>query len=254
MRAATLEKCKRVCTTCGAGFMVKRASTEGINCVDCRRAVMAKVNIGRKDSDETKAKRIASIKAAYAANPDRRARQIAAAAAALKAWYADPENAAAAAKRSSDRMKRRHQDPQFQQRRNARSSRVMKANWVKHRDLFIQQASDRYARHLADGTGINSDESKAKKAIASRWILKKANDAMHAETDYDIVFGEVLERMRRQRPYDGPLEHSDYYEYCKIIGTAVTSSPECRAIADPFMSKAIPRFAAEYRQTKQGRG
>jgi hypothetical protein len=151
-------------------------------------------------------------------------------------------------------MKRRHTDPEFQERRDARSSRTMKANWEKHRNTFTAQSIERYQRMAAEGSGICSDDSEARKRLAAKWIMKRAQEALHTETDYNEVYAMVQARLRREMPYDGPAESADYYEYCSKLGRAVTLSPECREIADSFLAEAIPRFAAEWRKHKVARG
>lgn len=250
IKLASLEKRKRICVICGAGFIVKSVERVGKTCSpSCLRARMSEAARNRKASPETRAKMSAAIKAKYA-DPAYAERRRNSGAVAIRKWHADPDNAAAFAKRMSDRMKLRHTEPEFQERRNARSSRVMKRNWENYRELFTQQSADRF--HA--GIGIATPESEAKKRIASKWILKKANNAMHAETDYNEVYAVVQARIRREFPYDGPGETADYYDYCKKLGYMVTTSQECRAIADPFMSKAIPRFAKEWQARKEREG
>jgi hypothetical protein len=126
----------------------------------------------------------------------------------------------------------------------------MKATWGKHRELFTAAAVERYA----SGVGINSDEGKAKKAAACKWIMTQAQEALHTETDYNLVYTEVQARLRREMPYDGPQEGSDYMEYLRKLGLATVSSPECRSIADAFLSEAIPRFAAEWKKRRAAQG
>ena len=251
VKLASLEKRKRICTICEAHFIVRSVDRKGVACSkDCLRKSMALRQKGHKQSPETIAKRSQAMKAVRA-DPERRAAWHAATAAAIKKWHTDPANAAAFAKRSSERMKRRHTDPDFQKRRDERSSRVMSANWQRHRESFIQQSIDRYERMASEGTGLLSEEAKAKKAVANKWILKQAQAALHTETDYDVTYTEVQARLRMERPYDGPQEGSDYLEYLQWLGRSVVNSPECRAIADDFLSRAIPHFAAEWNTRKK---
>jgi len=140
-------------------------------------------------------------------------------------------------------MKRRHADPEWQKVRDKRSSATMKTTWETRREQFTVQAAERYLRHEEAGTGINSPDAKRRKAIAVQWIMKKAQEAFHAETEYNAVYAEVQARLRREMPYDGPQEGSDYMDYLQMLGRAVTCSPECRTIADTFLSEAISRFA-----------
>lgn len=97
-------------------------------------------------------------------------------------------------------------------------------------------------------TGICSKESIAKKNAASKWIMKKATEALRTETDYNDVFKRTMARLREEMPYDGPQTSSDYIDYLRQLGVATTNSRECREIADRFMYEAIVRFSAEYRK------
>ena len=107
-------------------------------------------------------------------------------------------------------------------------------------------AVERYVQ----GIGISSDGAMANKATANRWILKQAQAALHAETSFNAIYADVQARLRLEMPYDGPLDSSDYHDYLSKLGSAVTHHPEIRAIADAFMSEAIPRFAEEWRRLK----
>ncbi len=126
----------------------------------------------------------------------------------------------------------------------------MKANWEKHREAFTQQSIERYARMKAEGSGLLSEQAEARKREAAAWIMKKAARALHAETNYNEVYAEAQARIREEQPFN----HSDdYYEYLKWLGHETVNSPECRELADSFMSDAIPRFASAWRK-KRGAG
>lgn len=202
----------------------------------------------RKHSAETNAKLAASLKAWAEANPEAARKKKEAMVAGRRKWLSNPENAAKMAKAASERMKRRHQDPEFQKRRNERSSRTMKKTWETKRDVMMDAAHKRYAAMAENETGICSKESIAKKNAASKWIMKKAKEALRTETDYNDVFNRTMARLREEMPYDGPQTSSDYIDYLRQLGVATTSSRECREIADRFMSEAIVRFSAEYRK------
>jgi len=252
-KATSIAKRKRICAICGTHFLVKKADRKGVTCSrECSSKHINQRQRGRKASPETREKISAALKAVWG-DPERSAKWTAAVAAGARNWHADPDNAAAFAKRSSERMKRRHADPEWQKVRDTRSSRVMTANWVKHREVYVAQAIERYEQSEISGVGINSDDAKAKKAEAAKWIMTKAGAAMRAETDYNAVYTEVQARLRREMPYDGPQNNSDYYDYSKKLGHAVVNSPECRAIADEFMATAIPRFAKKWRGMKENR-
>ena len=95
--------------------------------------------------------------------------------------------------------------------------------------------------------GICSDEVKVRNANAAKWVMKKARAAMEAETDFIALWTDTLERLRRETPYDGPSDCSDYFDYQRRIGKAMLSDPALREIQDSFMKHAIPRFYAEWR-------
>jgi len=198
-------------------------------------------------SAEANARAAASLRARFA-DPEYRKQHQEKSKAGRQKWLSIPENAAAHAMRSSERMKKRHAEGNWKAEggRSGISSRAIKKVLETHKEMYRQLATDRYAA----GVGINSEESKAAKANASKWIMKAANDALHSETNYNDVYREVHLRLRREMPYDGPSDSADYYEYCKKLGTAVVSSPECREVADSFMRTAIPRFAKEWQERK----
>lgn len=248
IREASLKKRQRVCVICGAEFVVRNASIIGRACSKpCASAHQSRIQSGRIVSDETRAKRSASLKAKHA-DPEFAAKWRAKNAAAVAAWHSNPDNATAFAKRSSERMKKRHGDPEWQKVRNERSSRTMKKNWETYRDLFTAQSAERYIRNIELGRGINTGEAEAKKRTAAKWIMKQAQAALHTETDYNEVYAAVQAKLRREIPYDGPQGTADYFDYLRKLGSLVTNSPECREIADGFLSTAIPRFAEEWRK------
>ncbi len=248
IRQASLAKRRRVCVVCGATFHVKSADRIGRACSpEHLRVHRSRIAEGRTQSIETRRKRSESLRNARA-DPERNARWTAAAAEGSRRWHADDDNATAFAQSSSERMKRRHADPDWQKVRDERSSRTMKANWDKHRDAYVRAACDRYAR----GVGINTAESERRKVLAARWIMKHAQDALHTETDYDEVFARVQRQLRTETPYH-EATHGDYQDYSRALGTRVANSPECREIADGFLSEAIPRFAAEWKAAKTSR-
>jgi len=198
-------------------------------------------------SAEANAKMAATMRAKFD-DPEYRAMHKARSAAANKKWHSDPENAAKFAERSSERMKKRHAEGNWKADggRSGISSRGIKKALEIHKEMYRQMAKDRYAA----GLGINSEESKAAKAAASKWIMKAAKDALHAETNYNELYQEAHIRLRREMPYDGPSDGADYHEYIKKLGTATVNSPECRKAADDFMALAIPMFAKKWQGMK----
>lgn len=247
VREASRKKRERICVICGEGFLVRSVDRVGRTCsTPCLKKVMSANASARKPSKETIEKRKVSMKLARA-DPERKAMWDAATKKGRQTWLADPANFEAQSKRSSERMKRRHADPEWQKVRDERSSRVMKANWQKYRDVFTEQAVERYAK----GIGVAAEWSIKKKNEAAKWIMKMASRAMHTETEYDAVYKDVQERLRSDMPYDGPQGGSDYMDYLSRLGRAVTNSVECRTIADMFMAEAIPRFAKEWKERQQ---
>ncbi len=245
-REESRRKRQRTCAVCGTEFLVRSVDRQGATCSkQCLSKHLSQKQTGRVQSEESRAKRSATMKT-LRADPEANARWSAAAHAGIKRYLADPDNFAAFSARASDQMRKLHTDPEFQQRRNERSSRVMKQNWVKYREKFTQDAIEKYAR----GEACNSEEAKANKAKAAKWIMKKAQEALHTETDYDERYAEIQAQLRREMPYDGPLETSDYYDYLQKLGKATVNHPELRELADTFMSEAIPRFAAAWHERK----
>lgn len=254
---ASLEKRQRNCSVCRKQFTAKATSTKGVACSKkCLLEIQRRNSLGKKLSAEAKEKQSASLKAAWS-DPEVRGRWSQALTDSNRKWRADPANAERVAKiaeLSSARMKARHTDPAWQKIRDERSSIVMKENWRRYRDHYRQSAVERYRNSLEAGVGINSDDAKALKRTAAKWIMTKAQEAMHTETDYDEVFSEVSARMRREMPYDGPSGTADYFEYLKQLGIAVVNSKECRSISDSFMAEAIPKFAQQWRELRKKGG
>lgn len=248
VKEASRKKRQRTCVICNTEFLVRSVDRKGATCSKpCRSELNRRYRLGVKQSEETKAKRRATLKA-IRNDPERKPKWDAASREGLRKYMADPANRAAMSARSSAHMHRMHADPEFQKRRSERSSRTMKETWIKHREKFTQIAIDRYAR----GEGVNSEEGKANKVRAAKWIMQKAQEALHTETDFDERYAEIQAQLRREMPYDGPLGTSDYYDYLKKLGVAVASHPVLREIADAFMSEAIPRFSKLW-ATKKGK-
>ena len=245
-REASRKKRQRVCTVCGAEFMVTKVGHTGFTCSKpCLSKRLSEKHTGKVASPESRAKISAALKAVRS-DPERNAKWNAAAHEGIKRYLADPDNLAAFSARASERMRQRHADPEFQKRRNERSSRTMKETWTKYREKFTQIAIDKYAR----GEGLNSEEGKANKVKATKWIMKKAQEALRTQTDYEARFAEIQAQLRREMPYDGPLGTSDYYDYLQKLGKAVANHPELRKMADDFLSEAIPHFAQIWNETK----
>lgn len=246
IREASRLKRLRRCTICGAEFLVRDTCRKGLACSKpCLSEHLRRRKLGTTQSEETKAKRSVSLRAVRS-DPERNAAWAANAAAGVRKWHEHPDNAEKAAQEMSSRMRLLHQDPEFQARRNERSSRVMTENWKKYRDQYVSAAIKRYEREATDGTGINCGAKAQRKVEACKWIMKKAKEALHNETAIDQMFTSVQARLRVEMPFRGQSESEDYYEYLKILGKAVVEDPEYRALADTFMSQAIPRFAAEW--------
>ncbi len=247
IRDRSLERRKRTCQICGTEFYAKNASMIGATCSKpCFIERNRRIRIGHKHTDETKAKMAASQAAFRKANPAADAARQAKCAAKLRAFTQTPEFAAM----SSERMKKRHADPDWQPIRDARSSQVMRANWLKHRDSYTAAIRERYDRYLAIDRGIGSTEAERRKREAAKWIMKRAQADLHADTEFDELWVEVLAEKRALHPYDGPLGTADYHEYCKRIGKLVTQDQRIRELADRFMAKAIPRAAAAWQDMK----
>lgn len=245
IRQASLAKRRRVCVICDKEFHVKSADRVGRTCSkEHQRIHISRIQKGRKQSPETITKRSESIRAVWA-DPEKRSSWKEATTEGIRRWHENEVNARIFAKRSSERMKRRHADPEWQKVHKERSSRTMRANWAKYRNEYVAAACRRYEQ----GIGINSEDSIKKKNAACTWILKQAQAALHTETNYDAVFTEVQRQLRASMPYD-PIVHGDHNEYSRLLGKKVVDSAECREIADGFLATAIPKYAAEWRTSR----
>jgi hypothetical protein len=198
-----------------------------------------------KPSEETKAKRAASMRARWA-DPEYRAALKVSLKASAQRLQADPEKAAAFAARSSERMKRRHQDPEWQIVRNARSSRVGKANWA-HPE--IRERLTEFARH--NYAKLHTDAAKLASRTAAKWILKQAWAEMLAATEYANTYRDVQAEMRMKHPYDGPQDSAAYSEHCQRIGRLVVTDQRLKDIQFDFMRDAIPRWADAWKKKKE---
>jgi hypothetical protein len=197
-----------------------------------------------KQSEETKAKRAASMRARWA-DPEHRAALTAGIKAAAQRIQADPEKAAAFAARSSERMKRRHQDPEWQIVRNARSSRVAKANWADPviRERLTEASRNNYAQ-------LHTEAARLASRTAAKWILKQAWAEMLAATDYANTYRDVQAEMRMKYPYDGPQDSAAYSKHCQRIGRLVVTDQRLKDIQFDFMRDAIPRWADAWKNKK----
>lgn len=241
---------ERTCVQCGEAFLLAKAGKDRKVCSKaCLRSLVSAARTGLKQSAETIALRKASIEARYAI-PENAAKRRATNQATMAKLWADPEFAAASSVASSERMIRRHTDPEFLARKSVRSSCVMKQNWKLHRENYVRLGVERYARDLDAGLGLNSETAKRRKLEACTWIMTEAQAALHCETQYNELFRLAMERNRNEHPFNGQIPSDDYYDYCRMIGTMTVNAPECRDMADSFMSKAIPRFAAIWQANK----
>jgi hypothetical protein len=206
----------------------------------------------RRASPETRAKMAAKAAARWT-DPAYKARLSASISASWQEKMAtDPEFRRACSERSSAMMTRlHHEDPAFQARRSVRSREVMTRLWAdpEIRARFEAQAAAKYAA----GIGVSSEIGKRNKAAANKWILKRANAELRADTEYNALFRDTQARLRLERPYDGPQTPSDYNAYLADLCREVVNSPEMRALQDAFMAKAIPRCAAEWNRLKEAK-
>jgi endogenous inhibitor of DNA gyrase (YacG/DUF329 family) len=84
VREAARKKRERVCPVCGVFFIAPRAESKGLCSKACQAVNYARVVTGRKQSQETKNKRVASMTAFRKANPEKEAARIAAVRRAVK--------------------------------------------------------------------------------------------------------------------------------------------------------------------------
>lgn len=118
----------------------------------------------------------------------------------------------------------------------ARAAAAIEGNlrWLKNPKNY-EAASRRgkeNVKYLLDG-GVRECNKRA---------LKKAAEALRLETNYVEVFTDVQARLRREFPYDGPKEGSDYAEYCEKLGRMTVQHPEVVKISRDFLSNNLSRF------------
>lgn len=141
-------------------------------------------------------------------------------------------------------------DPEYKARW-LKSVRDGMAKWMENPDNAASFSATRSATVKAYYQ--DTERSAAHRAMMS-WIMKAAAKALRTETNYVELFTEALARLRGEHPFNGQIPSEDYYEYCRMIGTMVVNSPECRTLADSFMTTALPRFTAEWQAAKASEG
>ena len=122
------------------------------------------------------------------------------------------------------------------------------AKWMENQDNAAALSATRSATVKAY---YQDTERSAKHRAMNSWIMKAAGNALRTETEYTELFTATQARLRAEHPYNGQIPSADYYEYCRMLGTLVVNSPECRALSDSFMREAIPRFTAEWHTKKK---
>lgn len=248
IRQKSIEKRKRVCRICGKEFLVRSADRVG---AACSKPCLSEVNrnnfLGRKHSAETRAKMSKGQRLWMEANPEAAAKRAARGRESLLAWNETEEKA----RISSERMKQRHRDPEFQKRRDVRSSQTMKRTWAVRHEHMLKLALDNAKKQQEAGTGIFSEESEQRKRRAAKWIMSKANEALSVETEFTEVMSRMQKHYRAEFPFPGGGQE-DYFEYIREIDRMVLHSPEVRELVDNFMSEAVPRFSEEWQKDKGG--
>ena len=131
------------------------------------------------------------------------------------------------------------------------AARIVAAKAAMRTPEYIQGAYERYLTMKENGTGICSEENKAHTAEINKWVLKRAQEALRNETDYTALWNETQARLRREMPYDGPLDSSDYVDYLQKLGRATTSDPQLCQMHTDFMKIIIPRCYEEWRAKKK---
>lgn len=232
----------RACTKCGASFTVKRTgSTKRFCSTDCAAATRP------APSEAATEARSRSMKAYWVSldGGAREARGCKIRDSLERKRREDPEFARAETERGRLLMRRLQENPEIRRRTRDGAAGAMRELWrdPATRAAFTQQARDRYAA----GKGFASPEAKLKTAARSKWIFKRAWRELMADTEYGDLYRDTQERLRREKPYDGPKEGSDYMEYLAKLGRAVVNDPPMRALFNRFMSEALPRLSDEWR-------
>lgn len=145
------------------------------------------------------------------------------------------------AKKSQASLAWRLEHPDWEEKR------IKAAQKATQTDEYRTGAFERYARMLETETGICAPEIRLATAYRAKWIMKKAQEELHCNTDFNVLFADVQYQLRLEMPYDGPLGCADYFDYCRKLGVAVTRDPRIRALADSFMSEALSRLSAQWK-------
>lgn len=129
---------------------------------------------------------------------------------------------------------------------DAERDRINAVTAATQTDDYRNGAFLRYLKMAEQKSGICSDDIRDYTAARSKWVMKKAREALNCETEFTALWTDTLDRLRRENPYDGPMGTADYVDYCRKIGAMLTADPQIRAAQDEFFREAIPRFGKEW--------
>lgn len=238
---------QKVCIECGGAFEDQSRKNIRKTCSDTCLANNRIAALKSRDvTDETRSK-MSRAQKALNEDADWKNARVAAAGDGIRAHLTIPENREAWAKRGSDRLKRLHRDPEFRKMRSKVSREIMLRNWEKHRDRYVAATKRRYL----NGEGISSEHGRKNRDRAWKWIMTKAQEALHGETNFDALFALTQARLREEHPFEGQHGTPDHHEYLRWLGHQVTSDPEIRSLADGFMSRRIPEIVAEWKERRR---
>lgn len=233
-----LKKRQRVCVCCGAQFLAVEARSPAKHCSkDCRYGRVANLESRKRVCVECGAEFVGpppSKPQKYCSSPCRGKAQ----SRERTGW-----------KQTTQTIEKRRAktlanlaDPEFRSRWLKSVCDGM-AKWMDNPDNAHSLSAKRSANLKAY---YQDAERSAERRSMSSWVMKAAGKALRTETNYPELFAAAQARLRAEHPFNGQIPSDDYYEYCRMLGTLTVNSPECRALADSFMSDAIPRFTAEW--------
>ncbi len=237
-----LKKRQRVCVCCGAQFLSVEARSPAKHCSkDCR--------YGRAANLESRKRVCVECGAEFVGPPPSKPQKYCSSPCRGKAQSRERTGW----KQTTQTIEKRRAktlanlaDPEFRSRWLKSVCDGM-AKWMDNPDNAHSLSAKRSANLKAY---YQDAERSAERRSMSSWVMKAAGKALRTETNYPELFAAAQARLRAEHPFNGQIPSDDYYEYCRMLGTLTVNSPECRALADSFMSDAIPRFTAEWQSKK----
>lgn len=149
--------------------------------------------------------------------------------------------------RASARMKRLHQDPEFQKARDARSRAVFEKLW--QRQDFVERQKTIFGPANAARMYADADTMERRGEINGA-ILRYATRAIMRSNEFRQLLSERTRYYREIHPYN-EAEHGHYNrDYTAFISSLTATDPAVRKMHDDGMKQKIPEAVALYREGK----